>query len=352
MDPAAKSRSIFLIVLGSLTGLVAGAGGVFLYQQFQERTGAGPQQAVQQIPVPVPSEKPLRMEPPQPPAEPDEAPAVEPEGEERRERREWLFSRPGPRPILAYLFSGGENSLKPLAAQLEGPFAEMEDLVLSLSGHVYLSPAGAVFLDGGRLLSQRAGEIIGGRLSRAGEFSIEALVTPVDKEHRGPARIVSLSYDGSKRNLTLAQEGSYWVFRLRTTQTGGNGTNPEIRVPGLEPCLTHVVVTWQGGTERIYLNGEEALVSDEVKGDFTNWAAGFPLVLGNEAYEARDWSGVIRFVAFYSGVLSGEEAVALAGSLPEGDPPLGYAPEPAPEPVPLPQDLQQQPEVKEDVGIF
>ena len=56
-------------------------------------------------------------------------------------------------------------------------------------------------------------------------------------------------------------------------------------------------------------------------------------LLGNEAYDPRDWSGMIRFVAFYTRVLTAAEVWAAAGSLPAGSPPLGRgAPPPAAKP--------------------
>jgi hypothetical protein len=130
---------------------------------------------------------------------------------------------------------------------------------------------------------------------------------------------VSISLDGSFRNFTLGQEGTSWVVRLRTTRTGANGTSPELRVPGLMPRLTHVVVTYDGRTERIYLDGRQARESTKVAGSLSGWETQkFALVLGNEFNDRRDWAGTIKFVAFYARALSAEEVVRAHHSPPPG----------------------------------
>ena len=114
------------------------------------------------------------------------------------------------------------------------------------------------------------------------------------------------------------QEGDRWVTRLRTSKTGDNGTNPEVRADGLRPRTTHVVVTYDGAVERIYLNGREAVSSKKVAGSIEGWAEDFPLVVGNEYKDSRDWAGTVRFVAFYSRALPAGEVGRLSKQLPPG----------------------------------
>jgi len=50
-------------------------------------------------------------------------------------------------------------------------------------------------------------------LRQAQQFSLEVWITPADGEQTGPARIVSLSLDTSKRSLSLVQEKGRYELR-------------------------------------------------------------------------------------------------------------------------------------------
>ena len=92
----------------------------------------------------------------------------------------------------------------------------------------------------------------------SGEITIEAWLRPANISQKGPARIVSLSRNGSERNFTLGQDGEKYDVRLRTTRTSSNGI-PSVSTINkiLTPELTHVVYTRdRTGRTRIYINGE------------------------------------------------------------------------------------------------
>jgi TolB protein len=61
-------------------------------------------------------------------------------------------------------------------------------------------------------------------LRQAQQFALEVWITPAEGEQTGPARIVSLSLDRSKRSLSLVQEKGRYELRLRTSTTSDNGT--------------------------------------------------------------------------------------------------------------------------------
>ena len=64
-------------------------------------------------------------------------------------------------------------------------------------------------------------------------FAIQARVATADTAQRGPARIVSISADAERRNVTLGQERDALIIRLRTPAGGENGQKPEVLVPGV-----------------------------------------------------------------------------------------------------------------------
>ena len=323
-----EKRDAYMLTVGAAAGLALGfCGGWFFCERpaVLQPPPSGPA-ATAVVPEPPALEDPLA----------EERPAFAAEASASAEWARWLRSRPVGKPALAYLFSADPESLGPLGGSLlEG--AKPEEFALSLTGPTYRISAGAVFLGGGRLLSLRAGRELAREIRRKGVFSMEAVVQPADKRRGGPARIVSLSFDGTVRNFTLGQEADRWVVRLRTSRTGDNATSPEVHVPGLSPRRTHVVVSYDGKVERVYLDGEEARSTDEVAGELNGWDPSFPLVVGNEAYDARDWEGLVRFVAFYTRVLSPEEIRAASKALPPGDPPLGQSHLPPPPRPSLPE---------------
>jgi hypothetical protein len=244
-------------------------------------------------------------------------PAADP-ADRRELERAWLAERPLKPPLTIYLFTGSKNDLEPLGGTLAPP-GQFEPWKLSVEGPASPSDKGMVVQDGGKLISQYAGSALSFAIKQKGAFSLEAHVQPADQNHTGPARIAGLSADANKRNLTFGQEKGEWVVRIRTTASGENGTNPEIRVPGLGATRAHVVVTYDGKHARFFLNAQEIKLEKNISGALENWDSAFPLVLGNEAGEAKPWAGVIRFVALYDRALGPAEVKQAFDSLfPDG----------------------------------
>ena len=77
-------------------------------------------------------------------------------------------------------------------------------------------------------------------ITRSQAITSEAWVKPVDYAQAGPARIVTLSQDPVRRNLTLGQQGDGYEVRLRTTATSDNGL-PGVATGG--PEVRHVQAT-------------------------------------------------------------------------------------------------------------
>ncbi len=145
-------------------------------------------------------------------------------------------------------------------------------------------------------------------LQKSRELTVEAWVTPADSLQAGPARIVTLSKGTSARNFTLGQDADRYDFRLRTTETDGNGL-PSIASPSETAVTgpTHLAVTRSNsGDTTFYLNGRE-VASGKAEGDFGNWEEGFTLVLANESSGDRGWLGTLHLVAIYDRALSGDQ---------------------------------------------
>jgi hypothetical protein len=159
-------------------------------------------------------------------------------------------------------------------------------------------------------------------IRRSGEITIEAWIQPENLEQKGPARIVTLSRNGTERNFTLGQEGSKYDVRLRTLTTGGNGIpSTTTKKASVTTELTHVAYTRaRSGRARLYINGEKK--SEKTVGGSTyNWHGQFKLSLGNEFGGKRAWLGSYHLVAIYSRNLLPKEIQAHFEAGPEAETP-------------------------------
>ena len=142
-------------------------------------------------------------------------------------------------------------------------------------------------------------------IRRSRELTLEAWIQPVNVEQFGPARILTLSRNGSNRNFTLGQDGDKFDVRLRTTATSANGI-PSIGTDAgsVEPRLTHVVYTRnRRGEAVIFLDGALA-VREKLSGTMENWNPGYWLALANEQEKSRPWRGTYHLIAIYKRALT------------------------------------------------
>jgi hypothetical protein len=123
-------------------------------------------------------------------------------------------------------------------------------------------PAGAtqsgLFLPGARWLrSDEAGGLVSHALRRTNQLTLKLICRAANSHQEGPARIVSVSTDPYQRNLTIGQEGSALVVRIRTPLTGPNGLEPELVQPDVfdREMERTIVVTYDGSTLASYVDG-------------------------------------------------------------------------------------------------
>ncbi len=143
----------------------------------------------------------------------------------------------------------------------------------------------------------------------SGALTIEAWLTTALPEQSGPARIVSISRDSSERNVTLGQEGTGFIVRLRTAATDLQGS-PHLASPDnvvVAGSVQHVVFTFDGALATLFVDGEVMVQSQHFAGDLADWDETMHLVLGNEFDGDRRWYGAIHLVAIYSRELAAGE---------------------------------------------
>ncbi len=131
-------------------------------------------------------------------------------------------------------------------------------------------------------------------------------VRSFSSDQTGPARIFTLSADPYRRNLTIGQEGENLILRLRTPETGLNGTRaddgPFAELPGvfrtpaawveihlaIEPGRLRFSAAAPAGDHPIGL--ETALPAQP----FRDWDPSYRLALGGELTNERLWLGEIQ----------------------------------------------------------
>lgn len=135
----------------------------------------------------------------------------------------------------------------------------------------------------------------------SGEFSIEAWIEPTTLDQSGPARIITLSRNSSRRNFTLGQDGDKFDVRFRSTSSDSNGL-PSLNTnqQKIKTEKTHVVYTRdRSGLTRLYLNNR--LVNEKMmSGDLSNWDDAHFFALANEIGGGRAWKGKYFLIAIYN----------------------------------------------------
>jgi len=135
-------------------------------------------------------------------------------------------------------------------------------------------------------------------------ITIEAWLRNANLTQGGPARIVTVSRDPSRRLLTLGQHHAAYHVRFRTTATGANGDSPTLEAADCVTAeLCHVVYTRdRAGVARFYLNGVQRATAP-ILGDLGNWEDGMRFALANELTLDRPWLGELHLVAIYARAL-------------------------------------------------
>ncbi|MBN1676204.1 MAG: FecR domain-containing protein [Kiritimatiellae bacterium] len=237
------------------------------------------------------------------------------------------FPRP-PGLLALYTFEEGRGVLVRDVAGAGAPL----DLTADTPGGLRWLPGGGLALDRPTLLASRGAAAGLVRACKASnELTLEVWCTPVNPRqgtesvHDTGARIVTCSTDHSTRNFGLDQLGSSFGVRIRSTETGPNGS-PEgssmwlLRTADevVRAERTHLVVTRDAsGNVRLFVNGAE-LARCTLGGTFANWDAAYPLLLGRELFpegseqgRVRAWRGTYHRVAVYSRALAREEVRRL-----------------------------------------
>lgn len=172
---------------------------------------------------------------------------------------------------------------------------------LHARGAASVAQDGSLELAGGSFVLTETAERLLETCRKSHALTLEVEFTAANTEQRGPARIVSFSSDPFRRNFTLGQELDRLVLRLRTPETGDNGMRPETLLGRvIAGRRHHLFVTYVPGRLTWRMDGQAAVDSEDVRGDFSNWERQ-TLLVGNEASDDRAWLGRLHALRIGSG---------------------------------------------------
>lgn len=124
---------------------------------------------------------------------------------------------------------------------------------VALSGEHWLASDGAV-------------TAVSDALAASSQFTLVLEGASGDLQQSGPARLISISGDPYRRNLTLGQEGPDLVVRLRMPLTGENGRQPELIIPNVftDTQMHRIVMTYDGTTVRLAIDRAQNVYTVEL----------------------------------------------------------------------------------------
>ena len=125
-------------------------------------------------------------------------------------------------------------------------------------------------------------------------FKIRLRVRASSPAQFGPARVFTLSPNTSLRNVTIAQDASDLVVRLRTPETSPNGM-PAYAVPGVFESADwrEIELAVQPAAMTLTVDGQEVLAELLPENPLASWDRSYRVGLGNELTGDRPWLGEI-----------------------------------------------------------
>jgi hypothetical protein len=161
-----------------------------------------------------------------------------------------------------------------------------------------------VVLSGGALRTSGPATKLLTAFQATNQSTVELWLTPANATQNGPARLVSLRGASGNYNTMLGQHGAELEVWLQHTGKGSKN-KPWLKTSGqtVSTTLLHVVHTYNGSVERLYVNGVER-DAEALSGTFAAWDPTAVFYVGNEATLDRAWQGTLRLLAIYDRALT------------------------------------------------
>ena len=215
--------------------------------------------------------------------------------------------------VVFYALSEGGGAVAADISDVGAP------LNLELIGEVsWLASGNGVTFAGGRIGTQGPATKIIDALRATGTSSFEIWALPGNTVQTGPARLLSVGGDNSYQNFVLGQVGNDYQVRLLHTAKDPKARPRLTVVGGAAVALQHIVHTYDGSVENLFIDGVLQPEENPLSGTYANWDASDLFSIGNEASSERPFFGQVYLVAVYDRALSPVEVQQnyLAGPSP------------------------------------
>lgn len=216
--------------------------------------------------------------------------------------------------VALWRFSEGEGSL---VSDTSGVAPAINLALNGVEGEDYRWIGGSgIQFNGARAHSTSAGAgKLRDILAVAGEYSLEAWVTPANTAQEGPAEIIAYGDGATNRNFMLGQELYNYAAFNRSGATNNRG-EPALLTPDddevLQASLQHVVMTFDPvAGRRLYVNGAAIAATDPAGGGTLadDWSRDYGFILAGDLGGTRTWRGAIRLVAVHERALGVAEVM-------------------------------------------
>jgi hypothetical protein len=127
------------------------------------------------------------------------------------------------------------------------------------------------------------------------EFELRIRLRTYSVKQVGPARILSIARDFWSHDLTIGQDGSDIVVRIRRAGPEDPEPPPFRISGGLRDKRWHdFVLSVNEDGLRLALDGTERVFANVKPADLAGWSTGYRLIFGNELIGERPWLGEIE----------------------------------------------------------
>ena len=205
--------------------------------------------------------------------------------------------------IAEYDFTDGTGT----TVTNKGTAGSVLDLNINAGAVAWVPGGGISITSAADIQTAGAATVISDGVSASGEVTVEAWVKPSTTSPTGffPKRIVSMEPDSSVANFVLGQADTGYETRIRN---GFNNDGTPSLTGGTDTTsLQHVVLTFSGSTQTLYIDGTQVAQGTGFTGGTSNWNDSYPLVVGNNPTVERAFLGEICLVAVYDTALDAGE---------------------------------------------
>ena len=157
-------------------------------------------------------------------------------------------------------------------------------------------------------------------MKQTSQFSLLTTVATRDTNQTGPARIISLSANPFQRNLTIGQQGSRLVVRLRTPISGAGESNTNLTFPGIfaDTHQHQLLLLFDRHSLQLYVDRTEAVHTIKLTSPILFFH--FLPAIGLRNFQVTPLNYGLLQLIFYSLVLSPPAIVVLVANWVERSP--------------------------------